>query len=55
MANKDDGRRTLYKKPELVKLGNVMNITFSSSEWSCSIGDSSSDSSSDSYSGDSHS
>ncbi len=53
MANKEDGRRIVYKKPELTKLGNVVNVTFHSPEWNCSVGDSSSDSSWDQYSGDS--
>ena len=37
MANKKDGQRTLYIKPEITKLGNVMNVTFSSPEWNCSV------------------
>lgn len=38
---------TTYRKPTVTKNGNIKKITFNHAGWNCSLGDTSSDSSSD--------
>lgn len=37
MANQNHGRRESYAKPELVRCGNLKEITFECQNWQCSV------------------